>query len=133
MKNPFKRILKDKTLPPQVQLYMPQVNQPGKSSRNSLTPGQHAQLKAQPIQGVSPVLRRQPQVATEQTMEFLKKVEPDDILELLFPRLVTDQKTRLEACTAELEEIDKELTRLHLMRDDVLNTQARQSSGVANF
>ena len=73
-------------------------------------------------------------LATELTLEYLKKVELDDVLELMYPRLVTDQKTRLEGCTSELEEIDRELTKLHLMRDDVLNAHPeRLVSGVANF
>lgn len=110
--------------------------QPGLPAQENLTPGQPVGTQPQPLPVAPPppALRRQPQLATEQTMEYLKKVEPDDILELLYPRLVTDQKTRLEACTAELEEIDQELTRLHLMRDDVLNTQnQQQANGVTNF
>ena len=75
-----------------------------------------------------------PYLATDLTLDYLKKVELDDILELMYPRLVTDQQTRLEGCTSELEEIDRELTKLHLMRDDVLNAHPeRLVSGVANF
>lgn len=133
MRNPFKRKPKDKPQLPQTPLHMPLVSPAPDLSKGKMPSGQSLQPHKQPMPGAAPARRRQPQVATEQTMEFLKKVEPDDILELLFPRLVTDQKTRLEECTAELEQIDKELTRLQVMRDDVLNTQAQQSSGVTNF
>ena len=58
-------------------------------------------------------------VATQQTLEYLRKVELDDVLELMYPRLIVEQQTRLKECNRELEEIDQELARLYTSRDDV--------------
>ncbi len=67
-------------------------------------------------------------------MDYLKKVELDDVLELMYPRLLQDQQHGIKACTAELAQIDQELTQLYTMRDDVLNSQvAHSANGVANF
>lgn len=73
-------------------------------------------------------------VATEQTLDYLKKVELDDVLELMYPRLLADQQNGLAACTQELARLDQELNRLYTMRDDILNTQtAHQPDGVVNL
>lgn len=58
-------------------------------------------------------------VATQQTLEYLRQVELDDVLELMYPRLIVEQQNRLAECNRELEEIDRELARLYTSRDDV--------------
>ncbi len=62
--------------------------------------------------------------ASEQTMELLQGVEPEDILELMFPRLILEQQRQLEAVDQELAQIDKRLAALHLRRDDVLEVNS---------
>lgn len=58
-------------------------------------------------------------VATQHTLEYLRQVELDDVLELMYPRLIVEQQNRLAECNRELEEIDRELARLYTSRDDV--------------
>lgn len=58
-------------------------------------------------------------VVTQQTLEYLRQVELDDVLELMYPRLIIEQQNRLAGCNRELEEIDRELARLYTSRDDV--------------
>ncbi len=63
--------------------------------------------------------------ASEQTMELLQQVEPEDILELMFPRLILEHQRQLEAVDQELAQIDKRLEELHLRRDDVMKVNSR--------
>lgn len=58
-------------------------------------------------------------VATQPTLDYLRQVELDDVLELMYPRLIVEQQNRLAECNQELEEIDRELARLYTSRDDV--------------
>ncbi len=62
--------------------------------------------------------------ASEQTMELLQGVEPEDILELMFPRLILEQQRQLKAVDQELAQIDKRLADLYLRRDDVLEVNS---------
>lgn len=80
------------------------------------------------------VSRQRPQLFTDQTIDYLKATEPDDVLELMLPRLVIEQQTRLASTAKELEEIDQKLAKLYASRDDVYSVMAQnQANGVADF
>jgi len=74
------------------------------------------------------------QAFAEQTIDYLKTAEPDDVLELMLPRLVIEQQTRLASTARELEEIDQKLAKLYVSREDVYSVMAQnQANGVADF
>ncbi len=76
----------------------------------------------------------QPLTATEQTLELLRQVEPEDILELMFPRLIIEQERQLAGTDRELARIDKRLSELYHRREDILKVRSQpQGSGVAVF
>ncbi len=94
------------------------------------------------IEGAAPVLtpvsspktKSRPQLFTDQTIDYLRNTEPDDVLELMLPRLVIEQQTRLTSTAKELEEIDQKLAKLYASRDDVYSVMAQsQNNGVADF
>lgn len=71
---------------------------------------------------------------TDQTIDYLKAADPDDVLELMFPRLMIEQQNRLASTAKELEEIDRMLAKLYASRDDVYSVMAaNQRNGVADF
>lgn len=75
-----------------------------------------------------------PQLFADQTIDYLKTTDPDDVLELMLPRLVMEQQNRLTSTAKELEEIDQKLAKLYASRDDVYSVMAQnQSNGVADF
>ncbi len=84
-----------------------------------------------------PVLQKvgaRPQAVTDQTLEYLKAADPDDILELMLPGLVQEQQRRLASTARELEEIDRKLAKLHASRDDVYSVmKEKHNNGVADF
>ncbi len=85
-----------------------------------------------PVSG--PKTRPRPQLFAEQTIDYLRNTEPDDVLELMLPRLVIEQQSRLASTARELEEIDQKLAKLYTSRDDVYSVMAQgQSNGVADF
>jgi acyl transferase domain-containing protein len=85
-------------------------------------------------QVVSSKLKSRPQPFADQTIDYLKAADPDDVLELMLPRLVIEQQNRLASTAKELEEIDRKLAKLYASRDDVYSVMAQnQSNGVADF
>src|SRR4051812_19885219 len=78
-------------------------------------------------------IRSQSQPVTEQTIDYLKGADPDDILELMLPALVQEQQKRLGSTASELEVIDQKLAKLYASRDDIYSVMAaNQSNGVAD-
>src|SRR3954469_13852350 len=75
-----------------------------------------------------------PQPFPDPPIDYLKATEPDDVLELMLPRLVIEQQTRLASTARELEEIDQKLAKLYASREDVYSVMAQnQANGVADF
>lgn len=73
---------------------------------------------------------------TDQTIDYLKGADPDDILELMLPALVQEQQRRLVSTAKELEEIDRRLAKLYASRDDVYSVMAQapnQTNGATDF
>ncbi len=82
----------------------------------------------------TPKTRLRPQLFTDQTIDYLRNTEPDDVLELMLPRLVIEQQNRLTSTAKELEEIDQKLAKLYASRDDVYSVMAASlRNGVADF
>lgn len=97
---------------------------PAKVEEKKIFPAQTAPSKPKP--------RLQP--FTDQTIDYLKAADPDDVLELMFPRLMIEQQNRLASTAKELEEIDRMLAKLYASRDDVYSVMAQsQANGVADF
>lgn len=99
------------------------------------TRGKDKKLPA-PGQPVTPpaVTRNKP--VTDQTIDYLKGADPDDILELMLPALVQEQQRRLTSTARELEEIDQRLAKLYASRDDVYSVMAQaanQTNGATDF
>lgn len=79
-----------------------------------------------------PSNRSQP--VTDQTLDYLKGADPDDILELMLPGLVQEQQRRLVSTAKELEEIDQKLAKLYTSRDDVYSVMNKaQGNGTNDF
>ncbi|MBN9390835.1 MAG: hypothetical protein J0I20_22590 [Chloroflexi bacterium] len=74
------------------------------------------------------------QPVTDQTIEYLKGADPDDILELMLPALVQEQQRRLTSTAKELEEIDQKLAKLYASREDIYSVMAQnQANGATDF
>ncbi len=71
---------------------------------------------------------------TDQTIDYLKGADPDDILELMLPALVPEQQKRLVSTAKELEQIDQKLAKLYASRDDIYSVMAaNQNNGATDF
>lgn len=71
---------------------------------------------------------------TDQTIDYLKGADPDDILELMLPALVQEQQKRLVSTAKELEQIDQRLAKLYASRDDIYSVMAaNQNNGATDF
>ena len=76
----------------------------------------------------------QPIPVTDQTIDYLKGADPDDILELMLPALVQEQQRRLVSTAKELEQIDQRLAKLYASRDDIYSVMAQnQNNGATDF
>lgn len=101
-------------------------NKTNSKDRNNSAPGQP--VTPRPITKNKPV--------TDQTIDYLKEADPDDILELMLPALVQEQQRRLTSTAKELEEIDLRLAKLYASRDDIYSVMAQtqnQSNGATDF
>lgn len=75
-----------------------------------------------------------PVPVTDQTIDYLKGADPDDILELMLPALVQEQQKRLVSTAKELEQIDQRLAKLYASRDDIYSVMAaNQNNGATDF
>lgn len=102
--------------------------------RKDKTPKSTEGNKPAQAQGVARKPPARPQLVTDQTIDYLKGADPDDILELMLPRLVLEQQRRLDSTARELEEIDQKLAKLYASREDVYSVMAQnQANGVADF
>lgn len=85
---------------------------------------------------VTPPVVAKTKPVTDQTIDYLKEADPDDILELMLPALVQEQQRRLTSTAKELEEIDRRLAKLYASRDDVYGVMAQaqnQTNGATDF
>lgn len=118
MRNPFRRV------------HVAKINGEPEPSTPASAPA--PEPAATPAGNQKPKAR--PYLFTEQTIDYLKSTEPDDILELMLPRLVLEQQNRLSSTARELEAIDQKLAKLYASREDIYNVMAQnQSNGVADF
>ena len=79
-------------------------------------------------------IRPQSLPVTDQTIDYLKGADPDDILELMLPALVQEQQKRLVSTAKELEQIDQRLAKLYASRDDIYSVMAaNQNNGATDF
>ena len=100
--------------------------------RNKTT-GKDKKLPAPDPPVTTPVVTKTKPV-TDQTIDYLKGADPDDILELMLPALVQEQQRRLTSTAKELEEIDQRLAKLYASRDDIYSVMAQnQKNGATDF
>lgn len=82
----------------------------------------------------APQPRPQARPVTDQTIDYLKGADPDDILELMLPALVQEQQKRLVSTAKELEQIDRRLAKLYASRNDIYSVMAaNQKNGATDF
>lgn len=106
--------------------------------RNKTNDKDKSKDKKVPISGqpVTPQIATKNKPVTDQTIDYLKGADPDDILELMLPALVQEQQRRLTSTAKELEEIDQRLAKLYTSRDDVYGVMAQaanQNNGATDF
>lgn len=76
----------------------------------------------EPIEVAKPILPAKS--AAQQTVELLSGVDPDDVLQLMLPRLLKERQQRLAEIDRELATIDKRLGELQHRREDTLQVEA---------